>query len=94
MAWGPDGVKLIDSKDLSDDDAAMVAEVSETVTKDGGSLKVKSHDKVRALELLGKHLGIFVDKIEMKDMTPTPVVEELITTREDASTNPTHPPAG
>jgi phage terminase small subunit len=59
MTWGPDGVTLVDSETLDDNAAAMVAEVSETTTKDGGSLKLKTHDKVGALKLLGEHLGLF-----------------------------------
>ncbi len=63
MEWGPDGVKLKASADLTEEQAASVAEVSETTTKDGGSLKLKKHDKVKALELLGKHLGIFEPEV-------------------------------
>ncbi len=64
MEWGPSGVKLKDSADLTKEQAASVAEVSETTTKDGGSLKLKKHDKVKALELLGRHMGMFKDKVE------------------------------
>lgn len=48
-----------ESSELSDDEAATVAEVCETVTKDGGSKRVKQHDKIKALELLGRHLGMW-----------------------------------
>jgi len=61
MTWGPDGVKLRESDELTDDQAAAVAEVSETRTASGGALRLKTHDKVRALELLGRHLGVFSD---------------------------------
>jgi phage terminase small subunit len=78
MTWGPDGVILKDSSQLSADDVALVSEVSETkgTDKGGGSMKVKLHDKMKALELLGKHLGIFQDISrvqvqEMPDATPT-----------------------
>ena len=64
MEWGPDGVKLKASADLTEEQAASVAEVSETTTKDGGSLRLKKHDKLKALELLGKHLGMFERKME------------------------------
>lgn len=37
------------------------------VTKDG--LEVKMHSKDKAIELLGKHLGMFIEKIEVKDTT-------------------------
>lgn len=59
MEWGPHGVRLKDSSELPDDASALVAEVSETTTESGGSLKLKVNDKLKALELLGKHLGIF-----------------------------------
>jgi hypothetical protein len=37
------------------------------VTKDG--IEVKMHSKDKAMELLGRHLGMFVEKIEIKDTT-------------------------
>jgi phage terminase small subunit len=63
--WSGTHVKLKDSSDLSDDQLAAVLEVSETVTKDGGSLRVKQHDKVKALELLGKHFKLYTNKLEV-----------------------------
>lgn len=36
----------------------------------GHTKKLKMLDKVRALELLGKHLKLFTDKIEISDTTP------------------------
>ena len=59
MEWGPGGVKLKPSCDLTDDAAASLAELTESTTLNGGSLKIKKHDKVKALELLGRHLGLF-----------------------------------
>jgi phage terminase small subunit len=64
MRWGAGGVTLRESSELTDDEAALVSEVAETVSAAGSGLKLKTHDKVRALELLGKHLGMFVDKVE------------------------------
>lgn len=64
MSWGPSGVVLMDSETLTDDDAANVSEVSETTSATGGSIKLKTHDKIKALELLGRHLGMFTDKVE------------------------------
>lgn len=64
MQWGAKGVSLRDSATISDADAATVAEVAETRTKDGGSLRIKTHDKVLALKLLGEHLGMFKRRVE------------------------------
>lgn len=62
--WGPSGVSLLDSATLDEESARCVAEVSETTTKEGGSLKFKLHDKVGALTQIGRHFGMFTDKIE------------------------------
>lgn len=49
------------------------------IKKGRDGLEVKSCDKVRALELLGKHLGIFTDKIEanVNDTTRSELQELL-----------------
>lgn len=74
MSWGPGGVKLKESETLTDDEAAQVSEVKETVSATGGSLSLKTHDKVRALELLGKHVGLFPDKVELTGKNGGPMV--------------------
>jgi phage terminase small subunit len=63
--WGPDGVTLRPSDELTEDEAAIVEEVSETRSKTGRSIKAKRFDKLKALELLGRHLGMFKDKIDL-----------------------------
>lgn len=57
VRWTETGVALIPSEEIEDDAAAAVAEVSEG--KDG--IRIKRHDKVRALELLGRHLQMWND---------------------------------
>ena len=64
MEWGPNGVTLKSSTELTDEQAAAIAGVSENITQNGSSLKLKRHDKVKALELLGRHLGMFTDKVK------------------------------
>ena len=66
MEWGPDGVVLRPSAELSDDQAASVAEVAEN----NAGLRLKKHDKVKALELLGRHIGIFTDKVRAEVSGP------------------------
>lgn len=77
MSWGPDGLRLKNSEELSDDAAALVAEVKETVSSTGGSLSLKTHDKVKALELLGRHVGMFVDKTEVTGKDGAPIYAGL-----------------
>ena len=81
--WGPYGVTLLQSSDLTDDEAAAVGEVSQTTSENGGSIKAKLHDKLKALELLGKHLGMFTDKVQMDlNVTPAAILEEVRKRRE------------
>lgn len=54
------GLVLVAADDIDDDTAAAIAEVSEG--REG--LKVKFHDKRGALVDIGRHLGMFKDKVE------------------------------
>lgn len=52
------------------------------IKKGRDGLEVKSCDKVKALELLGKHLGIFTDKIEANvNDTTSSELQELLAQR-------------
>ena len=62
--WGPGGIILKPSEGLDEDTSAAIAEVSETTGPKSVTTKVKMHDKIKALELLGKHLRLFKDKDE------------------------------
>lgn len=84
MTWGPDGVAHRPSSDLDADDAACVVEASQTVTEGGGTIRVKLADKVSALQLLGKHLGMFVERMKIDGTVPA-VVELVVRTREEAA---------
>jgi hypothetical protein len=48
---------------------------------DGGSVKFKLHDKPAALEKIGRHLGMFTDKLEHQlrfpEMTPEARVDRI-----------------
>ena len=43
------------------------------IKKGRDGFEVKPHDKVRALELLGKHLGMFQDKVEVSGEVNNPM---------------------
>lgn len=53
-------------KDLSKLDTTCIASAEEVFDKEGMRLgvKIKLHDKTKNLELLGRHLGLFKDKVE------------------------------
>ena len=58
-------MELIDCSQLTDEQAAAISEVGETVTKEGGSTRIKRHDKVKALELIMRHMGMLNDKLKL-----------------------------
>jgi hypothetical protein len=55
MTWTATGLTLRDSSELTDDEARAI----KGVTKRGSVTAVDLHDKITALHLLGKHLGVF-----------------------------------
>lgn len=59
--WDSGGFTLKPSSELSRDDTACIAEMVQTTTKDGGSFRVKLHNKVDALKELAKHTGVVKD---------------------------------
>ena len=65
VEWGPDGVRLKESANMSDEALRCILEVSETKTDKGGTVKFKLHDKKGSLELLGRHLGLFKDNLNL-----------------------------
>ncbi|MFT8276112.1 terminase small subunit [Kerstersia gyiorum] len=73
------GLALIASDEIDDDTAAAISEVSEG--REG--LKVKFHDKKGALVDIGRHLGMFKDRVEHSGpnggpIPTTPTVIELV----------------
>lgn len=55
-------VMLSETEDLSADQRAALAAVKQSVN----GVEIKLHDKIKALELLGRHIGLFTDKLEVK----------------------------
>lgn len=62
--WGQGGVIIKDSKLLTTAERSVVAEISETKTQHGGSIRIKLSDKQGALEKLGRSIGMFKDRVE------------------------------
>lgn len=95
MRAGPDGDPYLDFSALTPDQAAALAEVTVEDFKDGRGedardvrrVKFKLYDKRAALVDLGRHLGLFKEKVELTGAEGGPMVGIGITatTAEDAA---------
>lgn len=64
--FGPDGVTIKNSSDLSRDQLAAVSEVVQYDTAHGRRVSVKLHSKQPALESLVKILGMYVERHQIE----------------------------
>ena len=77
VAAGPDGLTHADLANMSPEQTAAIAEMSQTQK---GAVRIKLHDKKAALDSLAKHLGLFTDKLEVtgKDGAPLNDPEDTV----------------
>jgi phage terminase small subunit len=66
VAWKNGDVSVIDSDDIDLERSPALQEVSKT---DGGTIKIKLHDKLAALNKLAENLGMGGDKKISMDLT-------------------------
>lgn len=78
----PDTGKLL--KDVSRSDSAAVAGIRVKTGDDFTEYDTKMCDKVKALELIGKHLGMFADNINVSGAVPVIIDDISADSPEDA----------
>ena len=66
VKWSSNSITIKSSDDIPPEVRACIAEISETNGKYGSTIKVKFHSKVAALELLGRYLNMFTDKVQVE----------------------------
>lgn len=66
-------VSLIPTEDLSPEKRAAIASIKKG--KDG--IEVKSYDKLKALELLGRHLGMFKDEVHLTGDMGVQIIDDI-----------------
>lgn len=77
-SWGPDGVDIKSSDDLSDDETAAISEVSDVLTEFSRTVKIKRRGKVAALKILKKHFDNIEDSKPSKGkQTLADIMDEL-----------------
>ena len=75
--WDATGVSLVPKKNLTPEQRRCIAELSQTVTDAGGTLRLKLHSKPDALEKLGRHLGMFKDVHEHTGPDGGPIITRI-----------------
>ena len=76
-------VELVSSDEIDDATAAAIAEIGQSST---GALKVKLHDKRAALVDIGRHLGMFKDRVEHTGKDGGPIEIDQVAHDADAFT--------
>lgn len=72
-------LKLKMFAEMKGDATRAIKSISEHITKDGIMLKFKLHGKEKPLELLGKHLGMFIEKFDIADDLKKILLERIFT---------------
>lgn len=93
VSWGPDGIYMKPSDELSEDEARAVVEVSETTTeiitekssKVTTRVQFKLASKQQALDSMAKHLGMFTDAtyIDNRQQTLIQVFQKRLEAKQD-----------
>lgn len=68
-------VEFFDTDSIQQDKLSAIAEIKET----NNGISFKLHDKLKALELLGRHLGMFKDRVEISGQLDNNPFEGLTT---------------
>lgn len=63
--FGPEGVILKELYDISEKHSKAISEVLHSSSSEGTNVKFKLYDKRAALVDIGKHLGMFVEKLNV-----------------------------
>lgn len=66
--WGPNGIELKPTEELTPEQKIGISQITFSVNKTGQITGVKMHNKLRALNLLAKHMGLLSRKKRIKSI--------------------------
>ena len=72
------GLVLEDTKDIKGEGVRAIRSMKQVKTKGGGSISISLHGKEKPLELLGKHLGMFKEDNEFKEVVQYLLSEKFL----------------
>jgi phage terminase small subunit len=68
------GKKVVDFSKATSQDIAALGSYTEEETKKGKRVKITMHDKLAALQMLGKSMGMFKERVEVDTVDGKPVL--------------------
>ena len=72
------GLMLENTKSIDEEKVRAIKSMKQVETKDGGSISITLHGKEKPLELLGKHVGLFADKDQFKEVVQYLLSEKFL----------------
>lgn len=80
--WNESGASWKSSDEMSEDETRCIASIKQVMSDSGGTTELKLHNKEKALELIGKELGMFTGKEEpipedLRNMTTEQLIDAL-----------------
>jgi len=72
------GLVLENTKNIKGEKTRAIKSMKEVETKDGGSISISLHGKEKPLELLGRHLGMFKEDNEFREVVQYLLSEKFL----------------
>ncbi len=69
VSLGEEGLVVKAIGDLTPEQARAIESITERTNAHGSRIGIKLHNKLKALELIGRHLAMFTDRVELPQFT-------------------------